>query len=84
MRTISTHSENSIRFTKKAQFWCEMTNLYRRLYPDHSFRKMAEFYELSETNCRRYYYGIHHYNNHPEFYTQIREGACVDLPIVTL
>jgi hypothetical protein len=38
---------------------------------------------MSETNVRRYYYGIHHVNGEAiqwkKGYTQIRQGACVTL-----
>jgi squalene cyclase len=81
MRTVAVHPEKSIRFTKHAAFWCEMINLYKRNYPKHSFRQIAEHFELSETNARRYYYGIHHHNA-GYFgcgYTQFREGACVTI-----
>jgi hypothetical protein len=54
-----------------------MTNLYKKHYPEHSFKRMADHLGLSETNARRYYYGIHHYNA-GYFgcgYTQVRKGA---------
>jgi hypothetical protein len=83
MRSVSVHSENSINFTKSAKFYCEMTNLYKKLYPNHSFKKMAEHFGLSETNTRRYYYGIHHVNGKAvrwqKGHTQVRLGACVTL-----
>ncbi len=56
-----------------------MTNAYKRLYPKHSFKQMAEHFDLSETNCRRYYYGVHHFNPGSNGYTQVRFGACVTL-----
>ena len=44
---------------------------------------MANQLGLSETNTRRYYYGIHHVNGEAvrwkKGYTQIRQGACVKL-----
>ena len=58
-----------------------MTNLYKKHYPDHSFKRMADHLGLSQTNARRYYYGVHHYNA-GYFgcgYTQVRKGACVTL-----
>ena len=58
-----------------------MTNLYKKHYPDHSFKRMADHLGLSHTNARRYYYGVHHYNA-GYFgcgYTQVRKGACVTL-----
>jgi hypothetical protein len=42
---------------------------------------MADHLGLSQTNARRYYYGVHHYNA-GYFgcgYTQVRKGACVTL-----
>jgi hypothetical protein len=77
MRTIKVHPENSINFTKEAKFWTEMTNAYKKCYPKHSFKQMAEHFDLSETNCRRYYYGVHHFNPGMNGYTQVRLGACV-------
>ena len=83
MRQVKVHSENSINFTKNAKFWCQMTNLYKKHYPDHSFKRMANQLGLSETNARRYYYGVHHVNGEAvrwkKGYTQIRQGACVTL-----
>ena len=82
MKIVKVHPIKSINFTKDASFWCEMTNLYKKYYPDHSFERMAKHLGLSQTNARRYYYGVHHYNGgydgFPERgYTQVRKGACV-------
>lgn len=83
MKTVKVHPTNSINFTKDAKFWTEMTNAYKRLYPTHSFKRMADHLGLSETNARRYYYGIHHVNGEAirwqKGYTQVRLGACVAL-----
>jgi response regulator of citrate/malate metabolism len=83
MRTVKVHPENSINFTKDAKFWTEMTNVYKKFYPKHSFKQMAQHLGLSETNCRRYYYGVHHVNGQAvqwrKGYTQVRQGACVTL-----
>jgi len=78
MRVVNVHPEKSIRFTKEASFWCEMINLYKKIYPSHSFRQIAERFNLSETNARRYYYGVHHFNGRSH-YTQVRRGACVTI-----
>ena len=58
-----------------------MTNLYKKYYPDHSFKKMAKHLGLSHTNARRYYYGVHHFNPGCQgtCYNQVRKGACVTL-----
>jgi hypothetical protein len=44
---------------------------------------MAEAFNLSETNIRRYYYGCHHVNGEAVLwgkgYTQVRQGASVPL-----
>ena len=85
MKLVKVHSSKSINFTKDASFWCEMTNLYKKYYPDHSFERMSKHLGLSQTNARRYYYGVHHFNGgyegSPERgyrgYTQVRKGACV-------
>lgn len=83
MKTVKTHPENSINFTENAKFWCEMINLYKKEYPTHSFKRIAEHFKLSETNTRRYYYGVHHVNGEAvkwaKGYTQVRLGACVTL-----
>lgn len=79
MRIVKVHSDNSIRFTKNAAFWCEMINLYKKEYPKHSFRQIAKYFNLSETNARRYYYGVHHFNPGMNGYTQMRQGASVTL-----
>ena len=81
MRSVSVHSEKSIRFTEHAKFWCQVINLYKRIYPDHSFKQIAKHFGLSETNTRRYYYGIHHVNlgYFGNGYSQMRQGACVSL-----
>jgi hypothetical protein len=81
MRPVAVHSTKSIRFTKHAAFWCEMINLYKKIYPKHSFRQIAEHFELSETSTRRYYYGIHHANlgYFGCGYSQVRRGACVTI-----
>jgi hypothetical protein len=78
MRSVSVHPEKSIRFTEDAQFWCVMINLYRKIYPMNSFKTIAHHFKMSETNVRRYYYGIHHHNGNGG-YTQIRKGACVPI-----
>jgi hypothetical protein len=81
MRSVKVHESKSIRFTKHAAFWCEMINLYKKIYPKHSFQQIAEHFELSETSTRRYYYGIHHANLglFGNGYSQVRQGACVTL-----
>jgi hypothetical protein len=79
MRSVKVHPEKSIQFTKNAAFWCEMINLYKKIYPTHSFKTIAEHFELSENNARRYYYGVHHSDGGSGGYTQVREGACVTL-----
>jgi hypothetical protein len=84
MRIPKVHSTHSINFTKNAQFWTEMTNAYKRCYPQDSFKKMAKHLNLSETNARRYYYGLHQFNGglFGPCYNQMRQGACVTVPKV--
>jgi len=82
MKLVKVHSSKSINFTKHASFWCEMTNLYKKHYPGHSFKRMANQLGLSETSARRYYYGVHHFNpgglgGKGACYNQVRKGACV-------
>ena len=58
-----------------------MTNLYKKYYPNHSFKRMADHLGLSQTNARRYYYGVHHFipGCQGTCYNQVRKGACVTL-----
>ena len=85
MRSIKVHSTHSIRFTNHAKTWCEVINKHRRFFPEHTFKQIAKCYDLSETNVRRYYYGVHHYNgngnnrNFGVYYNQMRKGACVSI-----
>lgn len=81
MRPISVHPEKSIRFTQHAAFWCQMLNAYRKCYPAATFKQMAEFFDLSESNTRRYYYGVHHRNGGMWglCYNQVRRGAAVHI-----
>ena len=78
MKPVLTHPEKSIRFTSHAQMWCNILNTYRRFHPKHSFKQMAEVFNLSETSARRYYYGVHH-RYFGDSYTQVRRGACVTI-----
>ena len=80
MRVLQVHESKSIRFTDNAAKWCYLINLYRKLYPTHSFKKIAQHFNLSETNTRRYYYGVHHKNS-VECYNQMREGASVPIEL---
>jgi hypothetical protein len=81
MRIPKVHSSKSINFTKNALFWCQMTNLYKKHYPGHSFKRMANQLGLSETNARRYYYGMHQFNGglFGPCYNQVRKGAHVPI-----
>jgi hypothetical protein len=79
MRTVSVHPEKSIRFTKHAEFWCAMINVYKKEYPRDSFKQIAQHFGLSESNTRRYYYGVHHANLFGCGYNQMRRGASVPI-----
>lgn len=79
MRSIKVHESNSIQFTNFAKTWCSILNTYKRFYPNCTFKQMAEVFNLTETNVRRYYYGIHHFNPGMNGYTQVRLGACVTI-----
>ena len=78
MRPVSVHPEKSIRFTLLAAFWCGMINFYKKNYPTHSFKQIAKHFGLSESNTRRYYYGVHHHNGNVA-YNQVRRGARVPI-----
>ncbi len=79
MRTVKVHPSKSIKFTKHAAHWCQILNQHKFNFPEHSFKEMAEHYGLSESNTRRYYYGMHHANlgYFGCGYSQVRMGACV-------
>jgi len=83
MKTPKVHSTLSIRFTEHAKTWCETINHHKRVFPEHTFKQIARCYDLSETNVRRYYYGLHHVNGQAiqwgKGYTQMRKGACVSI-----
>lgn len=79
MRNVTVHPEKSIQFTNYAKTWCTILNTYRRFYPDCTFKQMSKVFNLSETNTRRYYYGMHHLNHYPVAYNQMRQGACVTI-----
>ena len=77
LRTITTHSEKSIRFTPRAKEITQQLNEYRRANGEVSLKEMARIFGLRESNCANYYYG----KCFPVYvgYTLIRRGACVDL-----
>jgi hypothetical protein len=83
MRNIQVHSTHSILFTDYAKYWCEIINQHKKVFPQHTFKQIAKCYDLSETNARRYYYGVHHVNGQAiqwgKGYTQMRKGACVSI-----
>jgi hypothetical protein len=79
MKTIKVHPEKSINFTEFAKTWCMILNTYKRFYPECTFKQMSEVFNLTETNARRYYYGVHHFNPGFNGYTQMRQGACVTI-----
>lgn len=80
MRNVIVHPTKSIRFTESASLYCTILNEYKKQNPQVTFKQMAEEFGLSETNCRRYYYGLHHFNNQPKTgYSQMRRGACVTI-----
>lgn len=88
MRTVKVHSDKSIRFTQNAASWCQMLNAYKKHYPNSTFKDMAKLFNLSETNARRYYYGVHHVNGEAirwaKGYTQMRQGAAVHIVVPTV
>ena len=82
LRKITTHPENSIRFTLHAKKITQELNEYRRANGDVTFKEMARIFNLGETSCANYYYGRHYYIGgyfNGINYTQMRRGACVDL-----
>jgi hypothetical protein len=81
MRTIKVHPSASIKFTNHAKNWCSILNTYKRFNPCCTFKEMAKVFNLSETNARRYYYGVHHANlgYFGCGYSQVRYGACVTI-----
>ena len=51
LRKITTHSENSIRFTPRAKEITQQLNEYRRANGEVSLKEMAKIFGLRETNC---------------------------------
>ena len=79
LRTITVHSENSVRFTPAAKKITQQLNEYRRANGEVSLKEMARIFGLGETNCSNYYYGRHHFQSGCMNYQQMRRGACVDI-----
>ena len=82
LRKITTHPENSIRFTSEAKKITQQLNEYRRANGEVSLKEMAQIFGLRESNCAAYYYGKHYFIGGPgncRSYQQMRKGACVDL-----
>ena len=81
-RTITTHPENSIRFTPNCKKITQELNEYRRANGEVSLKEMGRIFGLRESNCAAYYYGKHYYmggSHNGINYQQMRRGACVDL-----
>ena len=82
LRKITTHPEDSIRFTSEAKKITQQLNEYRRANGEVSLKEMARIFGLRESNCAAYYYGKHYFMGGPgncRSYQQMRRGACVDL-----
>jgi hypothetical protein len=80
MRTVKTHPETSINLTPRAEMIMELLNCYMFLFPRASIKSAGEYIGISETNARRYYYGVHHINGfRSNNYTQMRKGAKVTI-----
>ena len=82
LRKITTHPENSVRFTLHAKKITQELNEYRRANGEVSLKEMARIFNLGETSCARYYHGVHHFQGgyyNGTSYTQVRKGACVDI-----
>jgi hypothetical protein len=75
------HPSTSVKFTEYAESLCFITNSYMKQHPDSSIADMVKYLQkncgikLSEVSIRRYYYGVHHYNEYPRAYSQVRLGA---------
>jgi len=75
------HPSASVKFTEYAESLCFITNSYMRQYPNSSIANMVKYFQnncgikLSEVSLRRYYYGVHHLNEYPRAYSQVRLGA---------
>ena len=74
--TVSTFS--TVRVTSQALDQIQFVNQCR--YVGMSYKQIANVMNLSERTDRRYYWGIHSFNNSPkEVREQIRIGACVNI-----
>ena len=81
LRTITVHSENSVRFTPiSAKKITQQLNEYRRANGEVSLKEMARIFGLGETNCSNYYYGRHHY--HGWMYGAIT-NKCAEVHVLT-
>lgn len=87
-RNVTVHESASCRLTGRAQLWTQVLNQYMRKFPTTTLYQLARHFDLSYSNARRYYYGMHHRNGgYPVWlyggntcnYNQVRFGVKVDL-----
>lgn len=88
-RKVTVHSTHYCRLTGRAQLWTQVLNNYMRKFPTTSLKDLANYFDLSYTNARRYYYGMHHKNASGRYmgrnqfvhanFNQVRFGVKVDL-----
>lgn len=79
-RQINVHPSAYCRLTERAQLWTQVLNQYMRNFPTTTLKDLANYFGLSYSNAKRYYYGVHQRNNSPTGnYTQVRYGVKVDL-----
>lgn len=78
---VHIHPSDSVRFTERAQIICLLTNAYKFLNPESTFREMGDHLGISEWNARRYYYGLYSLNDpwRKGCYQMCRRGASTPL-----
>ena len=79
MRFPQVHEETYVNFTENARIFTQILNEFKRNNPLSTFRQMATEFGMTETNVRRYYYGIHHYMKRGTSWSQMRKGASVSI-----
>ena len=79
MRIPTVAPISNVRATPRALLFIEVINYWKR--SGATFKQIAKFMNLSERTVRRYYWGIHSFNDAwgKGVREQLRIGACVTL-----
>lgn len=76
VRIPKARESSTVKATPESLKWTVECNKLRK--QGYTFKDIALALNISETNARRYYYGIHHTLSPMKYgsYTQIRIGSC--------